>query len=429
VKALIIGPPDTPYEYGFFEFGLKFGNDYPSQPPKVDARTTNKGQCRFNPNIYAQGKVCLSILGTWAGETSGEEWSSAQGLESILISIQSLMSSNPYENEPGFEAQSRASPADKDFMAAYIAKIRHETIRISVIQKLEKIMNITSDGTAKDSPPAEEWYSSSSDSDVENSTRRKRRKMEESIAAANFEPFSDLLKQRFLWYYSTYISTCTTNLGLNRENSKFTTMPFENGGNSMDGHFQYTTLLTRLHRMKTLIDSETESWASEGLISFHKESSIASKLARQFEQLTEHHKKTNIHHVCMSLDEKNNPFVWTLTYFGKPGSLLDGGCFKITIHLSPRFPDEQPRVRVETPIFHHRVSEAGVLCYFPRRSKSEDMGEHVRAVMDSLEEENPTCDPRTVVRGEASKLMWGSEQERKSYKRKVRGSAERSTED
>ena len=32
-----------------------------------------------------------------------EEWSTAQGLESILISIQSLMSSNPYENEPGFE--------------------------------------------------------------------------------------------------------------------------------------------------------------------------------------------------------------------------------------------------------------------------------------------------------------------------------------
>jgi ubiquitin-conjugating enzyme E2 Z len=425
---LIIGPPETPYEYGFFEFSLKFGNDYPSQPPKVDARTTNKGQCRFNPNIYAQGKVCLSILGTWAGETSGEEWSSAQGLESILISIQSLMSSNPYENEPGFEAQSRASPSDKSNQTAYIAKIRHETLRIAVIQKLEKIMNVTSDGSVKDSPPAEQWYSSSSDSE-ENSTRRKRQKREEALAAANFEPFSDLLKQRFLWYYASYISTCTTHLPLNPDNQNFVTMPFENQGNTMDGHFQYSHLLTRLQRLKALIDNETLSWATQGLASSQKESSIASKLARQFEQLTELHKKTNIYHVSMSLDENENPFLWILTYFGKPGTLLDGGCFKITIHLSPRFPDEQPRVKLETPIFHHRVSECGVVCYFPRRIKSEDMGEHVRAVMESLEEENPPCDPRTVVRAEASSLMWGSEQERKKYKRLVRKSAEESVED
>lgn len=29
VRALIIGPPDSPYEFGFFEFDLKFGKDYP----------------------------------------------------------------------------------------------------------------------------------------------------------------------------------------------------------------------------------------------------------------------------------------------------------------------------------------------------------------------------------------------------------------
>ena len=120
VTALIIGPPGTPYEYGFFEFTLKFGSDYPSKPPKVDARTTNNGRCRFNPNIYAGGKVCLSILGTWQGERPGEEWSSAQGLESILWSIQSLMSSNPYENEPGFE--NLRTDHDKKANEAYCAK-------------------------------------------------------------------------------------------------------------------------------------------------------------------------------------------------------------------------------------------------------------------------------------------------------------------
>ena len=38
-----------------------------------------------------------------ADSPQGEEWSTAQGLESVLVSIQSLMSSNPFENEPGHE--------------------------------------------------------------------------------------------------------------------------------------------------------------------------------------------------------------------------------------------------------------------------------------------------------------------------------------
>jgi len=57
---------------------------------------------------------------TWRGER-GEEWSSAQGLESILISIQSLMSSNPYENEPGFE--DAKEPHDKKNQKDYVAKV------------------------------------------------------------------------------------------------------------------------------------------------------------------------------------------------------------------------------------------------------------------------------------------------------------------
>ena len=90
----------------------------------MKARTTNGGRCRFNPNIYSGGKVCLSILGTWRAEP-GEQWSSAQGLESILISIQSLMSPNPFENEPGYDRSD-----DKEGMSDYIAKVT--LFRISV---------------------------------------------------------------------------------------------------------------------------------------------------------------------------------------------------------------------------------------------------------------------------------------------------------
>ena len=58
---------------------------------------------------------------TWRGDR-GEEWSAAQGLESILLSIQSLMSTNPYENEPGFEDANEAS--DKENQKDYVQKVR-----------------------------------------------------------------------------------------------------------------------------------------------------------------------------------------------------------------------------------------------------------------------------------------------------------------
>lgn len=34
---------------------------------QVHFLTTGAGRVRFNPNLYACGKVCLSLLGTWTG--------------------------------------------------------------------------------------------------------------------------------------------------------------------------------------------------------------------------------------------------------------------------------------------------------------------------------------------------------------------------
>lgn len=35
VEALIVGPPETPYEFGYFLFDMKFNSTYPDKPPKV----------------------------------------------------------------------------------------------------------------------------------------------------------------------------------------------------------------------------------------------------------------------------------------------------------------------------------------------------------------------------------------------------------
>lgn len=79
---------------------------------------------------------------TWRGER-GEEWSSAQGLESILLSIQSLMSSNPYENEPGFEDANEAQ--DKKNQKDYVQKVlnlsdlfRRTTVDIVTVRSATK---------------------------------------------------------------------------------------------------------------------------------------------------------------------------------------------------------------------------------------------------------------------------------------------------
>lgn len=63
IHALITGPFDTPYEGGFYYFLIRCPPDYPIRPPRVKLMTTGGGQVRFNPNLYRNGKVCLSILG------------------------------------------------------------------------------------------------------------------------------------------------------------------------------------------------------------------------------------------------------------------------------------------------------------------------------------------------------------------------------
>ncbi|KAJ4382773.1 hypothetical protein N0V86_001996 [Didymella sp. IMI 355093] len=404
VRALIVGPPDTPYEFGFFEFTVKFGREYPTKAPSVLAITTNGGRTRFNPNIYAAGKVCLSILGTWRGER-GEEWSSAQGLESILISIQSLMSSNPYENEPGFEDAN--SDYDKKNQEAYIDKIRHETLRISIIERLEDYLGIRGERPAVTVYNAEEEYQSGRED-------------------APFEPFKDLCKRRFLWYYHSYLATIDEAAKKHKDGDRFEKMPFEGPGNTMEGTYQYTALRERLNKIFAALNQETEGWAAEGLLAVQKETSIASNLQRQFEQIVEKYKKNDSVTLDLNLVDKN-PFVWQLVLFGRPMTNLDGGMFRIMLYINPtRWPDVLPRVRFETPIFHHRVSPDGVLCY--DAANKQDMRSHIEAIIGAIEEESPAYDPRTLVNPEAAKLFWGAPDEKKLYNRRLRRSVQDSAE-
>ena len=65
---MIVGPVKTPYEDGLFFFDVQLPNDYPTSPPSV--HYISYCSDRLNPNLYEDGKVCVSLLGTWAGKVS-----------------------------------------------------------------------------------------------------------------------------------------------------------------------------------------------------------------------------------------------------------------------------------------------------------------------------------------------------------------------
>lgn len=120
LKVLISGPDDSPYANGLFEFDVFFPPNYPLSAPKLSFLTTGGGTIRFNPNLYSDGKICLSILGTWEGKLTiefekkpiysfvgrpEERWNpQTSSILQVLVSIQSLVFvKDAYFNEPGFE--------------------------------------------------------------------------------------------------------------------------------------------------------------------------------------------------------------------------------------------------------------------------------------------------------------------------------------
>lgn len=124
--ALIIGSKNTPYNYGYYLFSIKYPPEYPYKPPKFTYHT-NDGITRFHPNLYTNGKVCLSILNTW----KGEQWSSCQTISTILLTLSSILDNMPLINEPGITQNHKDN-------INYNKIISYKNIEISILDILEK---------------------------------------------------------------------------------------------------------------------------------------------------------------------------------------------------------------------------------------------------------------------------------------------------
>lgn len=135
IRALMIGPKDTPYEGGCFIFDIYIPTNYPTNPPAVWYIT--HGGKRFNPNLYDSGKVCLSLIGTWNGDKGAESWNpKTSTLFQVLVSIQSqILTENPYFNEPGQEVHN-GTPTGKIFNDIYNNNIRYFTMCHTILDLL-----------------------------------------------------------------------------------------------------------------------------------------------------------------------------------------------------------------------------------------------------------------------------------------------------
>lgn len=395
--GLILGPPGTPYCLGLFHFDLKFPKDYPNSPPKVLITTTGGGHVRFNPNLYSTGKVCLSILGTWRAEHSGEQWSAVQSITSVLLSIQSLMHDKPYHNEPSFELDDGSGDVQK-----YNDKILHETLRVSICDVMEDTLENRASSSNGVSP-------------VFQHTRR----------------------QLFLMHHECYMQEVErmSERADVRDGSPFKKMPFECPSNGMQGTFQWAKLRARLTKLHVAVMAEIEDWRRQGaaqtlLLRAHHDAAVNSCIhyLRQQEDRIRHELPEG---ASIGADE-TNACAWVATIFGPSETLWDGGMFQVEFIFPPDFPEAPPFVHFLTPMFHPQINSQGVpymrtlIIWKHADPKDKTITALVRQLVGLLTSE-PSPEPTSHLNATAAALHFSrSDAERKDYKRHVQKCVQRS---
>ena len=96
---MIYGPKGSYcFDDCFLYFKVDCSKNYPVQPPLFNF--VNSIGVRFHPNLYVEGKVCLTILNTWR-DTKVQGWSAGTSIEAIIHTIRSILNDNPLAEEPG----------------------------------------------------------------------------------------------------------------------------------------------------------------------------------------------------------------------------------------------------------------------------------------------------------------------------------------
>lgn len=140
--GLMVVNPDSAFNGGYFKAEMTFTDTYPFAPP-----TFKFIRPIYHPNIYADGKLCISILHApgedeQSGELASERWSPLQGVESVLRSVLLLLDdpeiSSPANVDAGVmyrdnraqyneKAKAAVEASKKDIPAGYTVPTTLET--------------------------------------------------------------------------------------------------------------------------------------------------------------------------------------------------------------------------------------------------------------------------------------------------------------
>ncbi len=114
--VMIEGPESTIYEGGLFQAKLDFPANYPNMPPKMVFLTK-----MWHPNIYKNGKVCISILHPPEVdhlnelETLDEKWRPVLGVKEIILSVLSMLTSPNLDSPANVDAAIQYRDSYKSF--------------------------------------------------------------------------------------------------------------------------------------------------------------------------------------------------------------------------------------------------------------------------------------------------------------------------
>ncbi|CAH0719513.1 unnamed protein product, partial [Brenthis ino] len=132
VSVMIAGPARTPYEGGLFVFDVQLGGEYPRAPPLCHYHSYCSD--RLNPNLYEDGKVCVSLLGTWSGR-GVEVWGKDSSLLQVIVSLQGLiLNAEPYFNEAGYEKQKGTQQGKEN------SRMYNEMVLLKLVQSMTRML-------------------------------------------------------------------------------------------------------------------------------------------------------------------------------------------------------------------------------------------------------------------------------------------------
>lgn len=126
--SLMVVDPESIYNGACLQGQMRFPSNYPYSPPSF--RFT---PAIFHPNVYPDGRLCISILHSAGQQEASDEplnitWSPAQKVESVLLSILSLL-----------EDPNVASPANVEAGIAYRKQrdLYNDKVKADVLKSIE----------------------------------------------------------------------------------------------------------------------------------------------------------------------------------------------------------------------------------------------------------------------------------------------------